>query len=203
MLLRQRLMETSNRLYPDFDVIISMEYKYHVGKKRRRIKKTPTLFFLNSSGLVDTKPTNKVIEISNIYIYSIRNKRQVNYNCDNIKTQKEIFEMILFGCDSLLPVNVITDDKITAVLLNYIFKVEYLYKFNRGFHTDCKINQKRVAKVKIWKVSWNEKIPYNSNDDKTLYHYNNHFKLHHAFYMKYPTNKTRFKITRHHAFLCV
>ena len=182
-----------------------MEYKYHVGKKRGKIQKKPTFFFLNSSGLVDAKATNKVIEVSNIYIYSIRNKCQVNYRCDNVvKTRNELFEMILFGCGSLLPVNIITDDKITAVLLNYLFKIENLYKFNRGYHVDCKINHKRAAKVKIWYVLWSEKIPScdSSNDDnKTLYHYNNQYKLHYAFYKKYPTNKGRFNVNRHHAFL--
>lgn len=170
-IVKKNEQQTTNKLYPEFDIVVIFDYSFYTLKKRKKIKASPYYFFFNSSGLVSATPTNKYVIIWNIFTYKINNKFEINYASKCKRTREEIINILSSSCCDSVPVNIITNDKKSAAMLNYLFKSYDFPNIKHNVHRDCLKNQKNQAKVKVWCVS--EKSNYNHINKETFVSCNN------------------------------
>ena len=120
--------------------------------KRISANRDKHLFYIKSNNEVVNHQTNVSLKLNRIRLARANLSFENPYcgGADTGFTIQEIAKTLILYCDKILPVNILTNSKEMAAILNYVIKTNLPCSEFRVIPPEAKINKKYKPKIKVW-----------------------------------------------------
>ena len=185
------------------DVLIAATIRktsYPLRNKSKYISKNndPRTFYIKSNNEVVSHKTNWSLKIHRL---RLDRSAQQHHNSSSLSIQddaegfsaQDVIAALVLYCNGILPVNILTNSKELAAILNYVIKTNLSESKFSVIPNEAKMNKKHKPKIMVWYLKPGRKA------DKKKNLVSVHDMI--SFYDNFPARSSLISVTKQHPYL--